>query len=270
KTFGVGADIAKSNWFDYLKDLIAQGYLASTAGQYPVLILTETSEDVLKGRTPVQLVKVKVKKEKPAKLVSAAVHPYIQEVFDTLRQLRTEFAQAENVPPYVVFSDATLVEMATYLPHNDNEMRRISGVGDLKFEKYGADFLREIIGYCSSHKLGSRIHLKTQRRERRARTRRDAAGRDTYRITLEMFLGGLSIPEIAVKRELGISTIENHLCRFIPTGQVSIEEFVPYHKIEPILQAVLKFKDGAALSPVKEYLGDDYSYGEIRAVMAAM
>jgi len=270
KTYGVGADISKNNWFDYFKDLIAQGYLAQTNGQYPVIVLTEKSEAVLRSKAPVELRKVMVKAEKKAKLVSDVSHPYIQELFDKLRQVRSGFAKSENVPPYVVFSDATLVEMATYLPQNESAMRRISGVGDLKFDKYGVDFIREVKDYCTQNNLGSRIELKSPKRERKARTKRDANGRDTYHISLEMFLAGRSVPEIAEARELGISTIENHLCRFIPTGQVSIEAFVPYHKIEPILQAVLKFKDTGALSPVKEYLGDDYSYGEIRAVMAAM
>ncbi len=57
KTYGVGADISKDNWFDYFKDLIAQGFLAQTDGQYPVIVLTETSMDVLAGRTPVELIK---------------------------------------------------------------------------------------------------------------------------------------------------------------------------------------------------------------------
>ncbi len=270
KTYGVGADISKDNWFDYFKDLIAQGYLAQTEGQYPVIVFTEKSEDVLRGKTPVELIKVKIKEEKKTRLVADFAHPYIKALFDDLRRLRSTFAKHENVPPYVVFSDATLVEMATYLPQNDGELKKISGVGDLKFDKYGADFIGEIKNYCSKNNLESRIDLKSQKRERKARTKRDANGKDTYQVSLDMFQAGHSVSEIAKTRELGISTIENHLCRFIPTGEVSIEALVPYHKIEPILKAVLQFNDSGALSPVKEFLGEDYSYGEIRAVMAAM
>jgi len=270
KTFGVGADIAKNNWFDYLKDLIAQGYLASTPGQYPVLVLTETSEDVLKGRTTVQLVKVKVKEEKRAKLVAEAAHPYIQELFDKLRQLRTDFAKSENVPPYVVFSDATLVEMAAYLPQNEEEMRRISGIGDLKFDKYGADLILEIREYCSRHNLASRIHLKSLKRERKARTKRDASGRDTYRISLEMFRDGKTMDEIALSRGIGVSTVEGHLARFVATGEIMLEELVPPEKIETIRNALLTSNDDGYIGPVKAMLGDDYSYGEIRAVAASM
>ena len=270
KTYGVGADISKDNWFDYFKDLIAQGFLAQTEGQYPVIVLTEKSTDVLAGTTPIQLIKVKVKEEKKTRLVADISHPYIRALFDNLRQVRSTFAKSENVPPYVVFSDATLVEMATYLPQNDWELRKISGVGDLKFDKYGADFLKEIKDYCLKNGEVSRIDLKSQKRERKQRTKRDATGKDTYRTSLDMFRDGKPIPEIARTRGLAVSTIENHLARFIATGEVSLEQFVSLDKVEPIRAAILKFADSNALSPIKEFLGEDYTYGEIRAVMATM
>ncbi len=270
KTYGVGADISKNNWFDYFKDLIAQGYLAQTEGQFPVIVLTEKSTDVLAGKTPVELIKVAVKEDKKKKLVADVSHPYIQALFDDLRQVRTRFAKSENVPPYVVFSDATLVEMATYLPQNDSELRKISGVGDLKFDKYGADFLRSIKDYCVKNGLVSRIGLKSPKRERTKRTKRDALGKDTYSISLEMFRNGQSIPEIARERGVQPSTVENHLARFIPTGEIRLDELVQLDKVETIRNAVVKFNETGALSPIKEFLGDDYTYGEIRAVIASM
>ncbi|MGH9946279.1 MAG: DNA helicase RecQ [Pyrinomonadaceae bacterium] len=269
KTYGVGADISKDNWFNYFKDLISQGYIAQTEGQYPIIVLTEKSGDVLRGNTSVELIKVKIREEKKS-LVAQVSHPYIQELFDDLRELRTVFAKGENVPPYFIFSDATLVEMATYLPQHGSEMRRISGVGDLKFDKYGTDFLAAVIDYCATNDLESRINLKTAKRDRKVRTKRDADGRDTYAISLEMFRGGKTIPEIARTRGIGISTVENHLVRFIPIGKVALDELVGNHKVEPIRKAILQFSDSGALSPIKEFLGDEYSYGEIRAVLASM
>ena len=270
KTYGIGADLSKDHWTEYFKDLISQGFLAQTDGQYPVLILTETSMDVLAGNTPVELTKARIK-EPPAKRADRQVdYPHIPELFNALRQVRTVIARGENVPPYVVFSDATLVEMATYLPQTDWEMRKISGVGDLKFDRYGADFLNEIRNYSVRNSLVSRIDLKSPKRERKPRTRRDVNGKDTYRTSLDMFRDGLSIPEIARERELSVTTIENHLARFITTGEVRLDQFVSVEKVEPIREAIEKFSDSAALSPIKEYLGEEYSYGEIRAVMAAV
>ncbi len=270
KTYGVGADISKDNWFNYFKDLIAQKYLAQTDGEYPIIVLTDKSMDVLAGKTPVELIKVKVKEEKRSKLVTDAEHPYEQSLFDDLRRLRSNFTKHENVPPYVIFSDVTLIEMATYLPQNDWELRKISGVGDLKFDKYGADFLAEIKSYCLKNSLVSRIDLKAKKREKKVRTKRDVRGKDTYHISLDLYRDGRSISEIAKERNLSPTTIENHLIRFITTGEIRLEQFVVLEKVETIHEAIVKFQPSEALSPVKEFLGDEYSFAEIRAVKASL
>ncbi|MFN0277300.1 MAG: DNA helicase RecQ [Pyrinomonadaceae bacterium] len=270
KTYGVGSDISKDNWFDYFKDLIAQGYLAQTEGQYPVLVLTEKSEAVLKLNEPVQLVKVKVKEEKKPKLVSDVAHPYIHGLFEQLRGLRTKFAKHENLAAYIIFSDATLVEMATYLPQTSDELKRMSGVGDLKFDKYGADFLNEIVGYCEQHNLTSRIDLKNPKRERKQRTKRDMHGKDTYQITLDMFRSGKSMTEIATARGIGLSTVEGHLVRFIESGELQLDQIVPVEKIETIRKAIDENRELFTIGPVKAALGEEYTYGEIRAVIASM
>ena len=270
KTYGVGADVSKNNWFDYFKDLIAQGFLAQTDGNYPTIVLTEKSEDVLKGHVRVELYKVTIKEDKKSSLVSEVSQPYFQDLFDELKKVRTIFARTENVPPYVVFSDATLVEMATFLPLNEDEIRRISGVGDLKLQKYGADFLEVVKDYCDVNNLESRINLKSPKREQKKRPKRDANGIDTYNTTLDMFHSGLSIAEIAESRELAKSTIETHLVRFIQSGEVNLEDIVSDNKVEPIKNAIIKLSSGGAIAPVKELLGEDYSYGEIRAVLATM
>jgi ATP-dependent DNA helicase RecQ len=268
KTYGIGSDISKENWFQYFKDLIAQGFLAQRDGTYPTIVLTPKSEDVLKGNVAVELFKATVKEEKTSSLVSKVSLPYLKDLFDELKTLRTNFAKEENVPPYVVFSDATLIEMATYLPQSFSEMRKISGVGDLKLEKYGADFLEVIKDYCDTNNLESRIDLKSPKREPKKRTRRDANGFDTYGITLEMFKSGMSVREIASARQMASGTIEVHLTRFVQSGEIALADLVAGEKIEPIREAILKFSGSGGIGQVKEYLGEDFSYGEIRAVMA--
>lgn len=272
KTYGVGADISKNNWFDYFKDLISQGYLAQTEGQYPLIVLTEKSEAVLRGNERVELIKVSIKEDKKASSSSASEVPaeYFKDLFADLKQIRINFARSENVPPYIVFSDAALVEMAAYLPQNEFEMRKISGVGDLKWQKYGADFLREIKNYCERNQLESRIDLKSPKRERKTRTKRDAEGNDTFSITLDMFRSGMAIEEIAEARGMAKGTIEMHLVKFIQSGEISLEDLVLERKIEPIKNAILRLNAGFAVAPVKEFLGENYSYAEIRAVMATM
>jgi len=271
KTYGVGADVSKDEWFEYFRDIINQGFLAQTDGQFPVIVLTEKGEDVLKGKVKVELFKITEKEEKKTtSLVGVAAPPYIKPLFDELKKLRTNFAVADNVPPYVIFSDATLVEMATYLPLTTSDMLKISGVGDLKLEKYGGDFLYEIKSYCETNNLDTRIDLKAVKREPKRRTKRDTNGDDTYTVSLKLFNDGYSVEEIARRRGISVNTVEMHLIRFIPTGEVELEELLPDHKIAEIRDAVVKFGESNALSPIKEYLGENYSYGEIRAVLASM
>ncbi|CAN5406719.1 DNA helicase RecQ [soil metagenome] len=268
KTYGIGADVSKNNWFDYFKDLISQEFLAQTEGQYPTIVLTEKSEAVLRGTERVELIKVKIKEDKKVSLLREVSHEYFKDLFDDLKKVRTAFAREENVPPYVVFSDATLVEFATYLPQTTDEIRRISGVGDLKLEKYGADFLKVIKDYCENNKLASRINLKMPKREPKKRTKRDADGNDTYTVSLKMFKSGASIAEIAESRGMAEGTIETHLVRSIQSGEISVREIVSDSKAEDIRNAILKLDTEATIGRVKEFLGEDYSYGEIRAVIA--
>lgn len=274
KTYGIGADVSKNNWFDYFKDLIAQGYLKQTEGTYPTIVLTEKSMDVLRGNETVELFKVTIKEDKESRKSASAnseiPQDYFKDLFDELRNLRTRFAREENVPPYVVFSDATLVEMSAFLPQNEDEMRRISGVGDLKLQKYAADFLEVITDYCDRNNLQSCINLKTPKRETKKRTIRDASGQTTYGVSLDMFKSGLSIAEIAESRGMAVSTIETHLVRFIPSGEVSLDDLVPESKIKPIKDAISRLNAGYAVAPVKEFLGEDFSYSEIRAVLATL
>jgi len=268
RTYGVGADVSKNAWFEHFKDLIAQGYLAQAEGRYPTIQLTDKSADVLAGRVTVELVTARVKEERRQKLTPSDLQ-YEQPLFEQLRQLRAVIARGENLPPYIVFSDATLVEMATWLPLTEDDMRRIMGVGDLKWQKYGRDFLAEIKQYCSKNNLTSRAGLKQSSRVRKKRTRRGPDGRSTFEITLDLFREGKTIEEIARLRDLGTSTVEGHLTVFIPVGKVQLEELVPEHKIGPIREAIATHGTEAT-GPLKAELGDDYSYGEIRAVIASM
>lgn len=267
KTFGVGSDISKNDWFDHFKDLIAQGYLAQSDGKFPTIQLTEKSADVLAGRIKVELAKARVREEKAAKFTPSD-GKFELPLFEELRRLRAMIAKGENLPPYIVFSDATLIEMATWLPLNEDDMRRIMGVGDLKWQKYGRDFLAEIRKYCERYGLQTRSDLKQSSRARKRRTRK-IDGRSTFEISLDMFREGRPVEEIARLRDLTTNTIEGHLALFIPMGKLRVEELVEPAKID-VIRAVIQKHGANALGPVKTELGDAYSYGEIRAVLASM
>ena len=159
KTYGIGKDISKESWFHYLKDLISMNYLRQTGSEYPILSLTEKSRDVLLGKEKVFLVKTAVKKE-----AVLSDKPYERELFAKLKAVRLVLAQKENVPAYLIFSDATLLELATYLPQTPEEIRKISGFGDITLARYGWYFLRPITEYCGKNDLVSKIAEKIPKR----------------------------------------------------------------------------------------------------------
>ncbi|MEK7213179.1 MAG: DNA helicase RecQ [Patescibacteria group bacterium] len=159
KTYGIGKDISKDDWFRYFKDLISFNYLKQIGSEYPILMLTEKSRGVLLGKEKVFLVKTAAKKE--AALEDLA---YEQKLFDGLKTVRLDLARKENVPAYLIFSDATLLELATYLPQTMEEIRKISGFGEIKLARYGKFFLKAVVDYCSQHKLVSKIIEKIPKR----------------------------------------------------------------------------------------------------------
>jgi ATP-dependent DNA helicase RecQ len=270
KTYGVGSDISREDWFSYFKELISLGYIAQSNGQFPVVVLTDKSREVLKGNINVELTKTKAWEAKSRSASGQPAQPHLKDLFERLKQVRTALARLDNVPPYVVFSDATLVELATYLPQTREEMKRIAGVGDLKLQKYGHQFLGAITTYCKDSELGSRIDLKARTRDHKPRIKRGVDGTSTYDVSLRLFKSGMTIEEIADTRKLSRSTIENHLVGFIPTGEVILNDFVPAHKIQAIEDAIARCGGPTQLTPIKEILGGNYTYGEIKAVLASV
>lgn len=260
KTFGIGADVSKEAWGDIIRDLLAQEYLIKSGGMYPVLHLTPKSAAVLKGAETVMITKTKEK----LSVVSSHEENYDKDLFMQLKDVRRKIANEENVPAYIVLSDATLMELATYLPHNKEEFLKISGFGQVKIEKYGKHFWEVVAAHCREHNLKSRIHLKVPKRVRRERREMDT---DTKQKSLELFQMGDSIARIAELRNLSMTTIESHLAFYVQQGTLSIDELMNKEKIQNIKKAIEQ-TDGKALSPIKDLLGDGYSYGEIRMVMA--
>lgn len=259
KTFGIGAEVSKEEWGSVIRDLLAQEYLTKSDGMYPVLSLTPKSALVLKG-----LEKVMVTKSKSTVDVAEQELPYEKSLFQQLKDVRRQIAGEENVPAYIVLSDASLLELATFLPQNKEELLKISGFGEIKIERYGKQFLEIVAAYCREHQLPSRIHKKTPKRLRREKREHDT---DTKQQSLELFKSGKTLAEIAEQRNLSISTIEGHLAFYIGQGTLSITEFMDDKRISAIRDAIAQ-AGAQALTPIKELLGEDYRYGEIRMVLA--
>ncbi|MGB9080627.1 MAG: DNA helicase RecQ [Desulfuromonadaceae bacterium] len=147
-TYGIGADLSALEWENIFRQLIHLGYLVQDFTRYGVLGLSPAARPVLKGETEVilGLPRAAIKPEEKAKRRRGTVDALHQELFDRLRGLRKQIADAANVPPFVVFSDATLLEMASSKPHDERELLSVTGVGEHKLSKYGGAFLSVING----------------------------------------------------------------------------------------------------------------------------
>ncbi len=264
KTYGIGNDLSKAEWLRYIGQLVIQGYLQVTDDQYPVLKLTAKSEAVLKGQ---QQVEFSISEAMEAEAAEAQPTVYEAGLLHELKTIRFNLAMNENVPAYIILSDATLLEMATYLPQSLDELGRISGFGEVKLQRYGEAFLRVITAYCTQHNLTSKISSK-RAKATKTKTSRASSG-NTQRESFDMYKAGISIAEIASMRSLAPTTIENHLCSFIQSGEMEVTELVDQQKI-PAIQDVVESYGADRLAPLKEVLGDEYSYTEIKAVVSWM
>nr|WP_263458468.1 ATP-dependent DNA helicase RecQ [Brenneria tiliae] len=143
--YGIGRDKSQEHWVSVLRQLIHLGLLQQNIAQYSALQLTESARPVLRGEVPLQLAVPRVINLKPrAASQKSYGGNYDRKLFAKLRKLRKSIADEANIPPYVVFSDATLLEMAELMPITAAELLNINGVGHRKLERFGASFMSMI------------------------------------------------------------------------------------------------------------------------------
>jgi len=271
---------------DRINFLAAEGYLIVAGGQYPVLKLSPKAVPVLKGEEKVYQLLL------PQKVV---IITDVERIFQSLRALRREIALQEGIPPYMVFPDNTLKEMAQKCPTELQSLLKVSGVGEKKLEKYGDRFLELLknaahqdspslsLGYV--HPENARQGYEGQRIESEIEDSEEDAGGNQlpigmperkqqtgirksetrYALTFELYQEGKSIEEIAVLRGLTHSTIENHLLKCAQGDYpISLDDFIPA-EYEALLQDAISQVGTEKLKPIKELLPDEISYSVIKA-----
>ena len=185
-----------------------------------------------------------------------------RELFRELRALRNELCEQKDVPVYMVASSATLEELTNYRPLTPDDLSKISGFGKAKIEAYGQRFLDVIVDYCARNKLGTLIHTKTSRIKKE---RNKKAKVDTKLVSFQYYKSGKTVQEIAELRNFTVGTIQGHLAHYVVSGDLSINELISEDRVRYI-EAALRASPDADLSSLKQQLGDDVSYGEIRLV----
>ena len=202
-------------------------------------------------------------------------HP---EMFQALKAWRTRTAAAQNVKAFQVAHQKVLVQIAVCLPRSKKNLKALRGVGPATVESYGEELLAMVDTYCNEKEIpgdeSPEPRPAEQVSKKAPQSRRDKApGTDkatpqvnTRDISLMLFKDGLSVDKIAEERGLASTTIQGHLCSFIAKGELAVDQLVQDKEKQTAIAAVVS--PDKNLSQMKDELGDDYSYGEIRAVVA--
>jgi ATP-dependent DNA helicase RecQ len=149
KTYGIGHQTSKQQWREIIDTMLGQGVCMLSDSQYPSLQLAPTARDILEGKATIAMTR---KKAPPVQssASSQTVHGNHPELFELLRQKRRQIAEERAVPPYIIFSDRTLHDMAHKMPRTTHEMLAVNGIGEVKLAQYGERFLDVITTFRTS------------------------------------------------------------------------------------------------------------------------
>lgn len=199
-------------------------------------------------------------------------HPAL---YQQLKKLRDTICSQKDLPIYMVASSKGLEEMTVFLPQTADELQQITGFGKTKVESYGQQFLEIIQQYCEPRGLSSRISEKEPKGGKaKARQKKEPAPAkevvpkvNTKAESFRLYREGMGISDIAATRKFTIQTIQGHLAHYVQSGEIAIEELLSSEKLQ-LIETALGDYDGGSIIPLKQKLGDDIGYGDIRLVLA--
>lgn len=250
-TYGLMKDRNAKQVNDLIEFLISQELVGVEHGSYPTIYVPAKGKDVLTGKIQVfrkEAVRIKtVTNDDP--------------LFEELRVLRKEVAEREKVPPFVIFSDSALKDMCLKLPLTNEEFLKVNGVGSHKLAKYGAPFIEAIVAFCMENPERKPIMDAAAAPPKPAKKAAGDSDLETYKLHQQK----LTVSEIAARRELAVSTVENHLLQCIQQGmEVDYSVLIPAEYMGDLERAVAE-AGRDKLKPIKELLPDEVSYFMIKA-----
>ncbi len=269
-TYGIGKDQSMEEWLHLGRALLQQGLINETSDGYPIIKLNALSREILRRQREVEVAKraAPVRQERTAGSGRETILPELKPeevvLFGRLRDLRKRLADAMGVPPYVVFPDATLHTMARRRPVSQEGFLHLPGVGKRKLDMYYAPFTDEMRAYCELHGLSMDESVPEEK------TEPVPVARAPRYLTLELYRRGLDIEAIATESDRRPTTIVDHLCSLIEAGEdIDVSRLISPERHKAIYEVWQEVGDGF-LRPVKDILGDEYSFEEIKLVRAAM
>lgn len=257
-TYGQGKDFTKDYWQHLATQFIRMGLLERTQ-PHGSLVVTAAGKEVLAGK--------EIWGQIPGSFTRAAQGKteYDAALFEQLRELRSKLANERGVPPYVIFHDSALAEMATYFPQDEAALRQIRGVGGKKIAEYANFFLPAIRAYIKKHDVEPISPRRTQPRQRLS----SRTGQKRTEYVWEQFQAGKSINEIATDMGFRPGTILKHLRKAHDDGrEMKVENLKKSSKLSPqdgqrVLNAIHECGSDF-LKPIFEALNEEISYDEIR------
>lgn len=257
KTYGAGADISAVDWQQLIQQLVNLGYIEIAYDKNNTLKLTESAKSILFEKQKVLLVKIADIKqrieEQRAQVKQKSIRQRVRdELFEKLRQLRKELAQKKGVPPYLIFSDASLEDMAVSRPTNETEMAKVSGVGEVKLRQYGRPFIKAIVEFIGEKSVkGVKVEGTT------------------HLLTFQLYKRGFTVEQIAVERNLSQQTVYQHLVQLYAKDQgVNISHFVKKAEIDKVIKVLKNIASPYKLKEIFDQLNGEIPYHQIRFAIA--
>lgn len=205
------------------------------------------------------------KRRPPAYTESDVAHP---ELYQTLKDWRSRKAREEEVAHFQVLHQRILIQIVVCLPDNIADLKKINGVGKKTIQKYGEELVKLVLAYREKHGIENVVLPEPKKLPEESTPAKEAAPSfGTKQTSFDMFNNGLTIARIAQERGLVQSTIEGHLTFFVEKGKLDINKLLSPEKQQAI-EKELAADHNNSLSEVKNALGADYSYGEIKMMLA--
>lgn len=257
--FGIAKTETKTCLRTVFRQLITHQHLYVNEDQFNALNLTEKCRDLLKGKEKFFIKKESKKKDSIVAADKASsdyeLKNYDKPLWAALKELRTELATEQGVPPYIIFSDASMLQMVKTRPADHDQFKYISGVGEFKSEKYGGRFCAVINQFADQQKVNAILS-------------------DTSKETIYLFDNGSTPDEIAEERDINLNTVYSHLAEAIKFGTLKKTEVVdlPQEEIDEIIQVaeIAGYLEDNKLKPVFDMLDGEYNYGVLRCVLAGL
>ena len=276
KTYGLGKAQPKTYWRSLLDALIASGMVRLSEDSFPVPKLTEEAWQVMRGER--QFSRHEDQRREPERArhrnhaSSGSDLPCHPGLFEHLRLTRKSIADTADIPPYVVFSDRTLRQMAAHMPTENAQLTNLHGVGAHKLETYGEAFLQAIQNYLDDYPdtESQRVPLGVASSHTTLAPAVQRPLGETHLTTLEMLRQGTPPEQIATSRGMAPGTIEDHLAFLAEAGEAfDREAFLP-RDTETLLRTLFELHGTAALSTVVEAAEGTATFGQAKLVRALL